>query len=551
MARSRLGPLALEAKLGGDAGSCVWRAVHIQQRKSLAVKLFSLPFGGTTEAREEFAREWESLKRLRHPALARCYGGGFEDKDAYLAYELVEGESLQDRLERRDRLPWETVLDEAEPLVAALEYLHSRQIVYGEITPDKIRMAGLSPVLVDCRIDRFGSPYRSARPPSAFEMTFRAPEVLRDPKNASPKSDLYSLGAVLYYALSGQTPVTGANFEEVSKAASQQVPTKVAALVLDCPVWLSSLIDQLLEKNPSARPHGAGAVALALKEVRRRAAEGIGVAQHVASGFSALRVDVDKAEAQALLGHLPQEEEERPVDGSAFYEKSWFLIASLCAIAAVVTWFLWPLNEDQLRSRAEALLADGNRTSMGEAKDYLQLIVADYPESDNAKWASEQIDMIEMLEAERVLELKLSRGAKLSDEGERLYAAARQYEQFGDAATALDQYTSLVTLLDDQEKHRPFVNLARRQIAQIRARGGRVGEGQKIVSEKLAEADNLVSRGLTMEARKIWYSVIELYQGNLEMEPLVVVAQQRLAGSESSSPSPRNSIPNEDEPRNE
>lgn len=533
MARARLGPLALESSIGGERGSSVWRAIHLQQRKSLAVKLYSLPFGGTIEAKQEFAQEWETLKRLSHPAIARCYGGGFEDNDAYLAYEIISGESLLERVERRGRLSWEAVLDDMEPIIAALVYLHEKEIVYGALSPDKIRFEGLSPLLLDVRLHRFDSPYRSTRPPSLFELAFRAPEALNTPPEITPKSDLYSLGAVLYYALSGRPPISGPDTNSLLSAAQSGQIEKIGSIVLDCPVWLSSLIDQLLQPNPQDRPHGAGAVALAFQEIRRRAAEGIGVAQHATSGFSPLQVKAaSKKEAEALLG-VVAEEEEAP-DGSAFYEKSWFLVLALCAIAAFVTWFLWPLNEAQLRARAEKLIAAGDRTSMGQAKDmYLQRLVEDYPDGENVLWAKEQIDQIEMLEAERRLELKLSRGGKLNDEGERLYATARQFEQFGDSASALDKYTSLVTLLEDQDKHRPYVNLARRQIAKIKQSGQVVGEAQKIVSQKLTEADDLLARGLTMEARKIWYSVIELYQGNLEMEPFVKAAQQRLAGQSS------------------
>ena len=95
MPRSRLGPLAIESRLGDHPSqSSVWRAIHVQQQKAIAVKVFQAPFGGTPEARAELAREWEILKKLSHPAIVRCFGGGFEETDAYLAYELIEGETL-------------------------------------------------------------------------------------------------------------------------------------------------------------------------------------------------------------------------------------------------------------------------------------------------------------------------------------------------------------------------------------------------------------------------------------------------------------------------
>ncbi len=159
MPRSRLGPLAVESKLGDQpAESCVWRAVHVQFQRSIAVKMFTAPFGGTHEARADFAAEWETLETLQHPAIVRCYGGGFEQTDGYLAHELVQGETLASQLNRLGRLSWETVLDLAEPLADALEYLHGKKIVHGAIGPDKVLIAGLSPILIDVRLHRFTSP---------------------------------------------------------------------------------------------------------------------------------------------------------------------------------------------------------------------------------------------------------------------------------------------------------------------------------------------------------------------------------------------------------
>src|SRR5690606_34291646 len=134
MPRSRLGPLALESKLGDyPSQSLVWRAIHVEQQKAVAVKVFSVPFGGTPESRALLAREWEKLKRLNHPAIARCYGGGFEDNDAYLAYELIEGQTLASQLERRSRLAWDAVLDFAIPIAEALVVAHGKGICHGAI----------------------------------------------------------------------------------------------------------------------------------------------------------------------------------------------------------------------------------------------------------------------------------------------------------------------------------------------------------------------------------------------------------------------------------
>lgn len=548
MPRSRLGPLAIESKLGDHPStSCVWRAVHVELKKSIAVKIFASPFGGTPEARASLAAEWESLKLVQHPAIARCFGGGFENADAYLAYELIEGETLASELERRGRLSWESVLDLAEPLGDALAYLHAKGWVHGRIVPDKILFAGLSPVLVDVRVDRNGSPYRTNRPPNARELALAAPERIRDPGAMTIRSDLYELGATLYLALTGRPPADGDSVEQVTANVLSQVPQSPASLVMDCPIWLDKLVMNLLEKDPADRPHGAPALGLALAEVRRRSMSRTGVAEHASAGFSPLSVTNDKEReiARQLLGRdAIVFDDEKPLDNSAWHDHALVLVAGLIVVAGMFAYALWPLSEDQMRARAEALLTQSSRTSMNQAKQsYLQPMLDRFPGGRHNDWAREQIDRVEMLQAEHALQVKLKRNLPLQNEGERLYAEASQYERFGDTATALDQFRSMQTLLGDDPQYRPFVNLARRQIAVIENAGAKGDEATGMIENRLDEADRLYAQGKVIAARQIWYSVIELYGDNDKVGPLVQKAQTRLAGDRDEAPNP-----SEDEP---
>jgi len=535
MPRSRLGPLALESKLGDyPSQSLVYRAIHVDQKKSVAVKIFSIPFGGTPEGRQRLAEEWEKLKRLQHPAIARCYGGGFEDSDAYLAYELIDGETLSSQLERRPRLAWDAVLDFAIPIAEALVAAHARSIIHGGIVPDKIIISGLAPVLIDFRIDRVHSIYRNPRPPSAIEMAMRPPEVIADPAAISPRGDIYSLAAVMYLALTGRPPLSGETTEEVSRNAVSEVPPKAATIVMDCPVWVSSLIDQALQKDPNARPHDARNFALALSEARRRSAGLAGVAEHASSGFGPLQVTQqrEKDEARKLLGRELVELRDADLpDGTPFHDKAWFLVGVLVLVIIGMTWLVWPLSESQMRSRAEKLIAEETRSSLQQAKTtYLQPMLKRFPEGESSQWAADQIDQIEMLEAENALEVKVKRNLPLRDEGERLFAEARRFERFGDRATALDKYKSMETLLGDDPKYKPFVNLARRQIGLIRQQSSDAGEASRIVQAKLSEAQTLFDKGNVVAARDIWYSVVELYGSNADVAPWVKLAQQKLSG---------------------
>jgi hypothetical protein len=505
----------------------MFRAVHLEHRRPLAVRIFTTPFGGTPDARRALAEEWETLKQLRHPCIARCYGGGFEENTAYLAYELVEGPTLAEELERRGRIPWEQALELAEQISGAIEAAHRAGVVHGALAPEKLVLSADGvPKVVDYRAERFRSPFRSMAPSTAEQIAHRAPELLREPAAPTHKSDLYALGAVLYTALAGHPPFPGNDPAAVQRQVLETKPEKIATQAMDCPVWFAALIDQLLEKNPSARPHGAAAVQLALREVRQRTAARTAVVDHVSRGFTPLQVTADKAEARKLLGR--QVAPVRRRSSAPFWERPVFLISALVAVIGLVAWLMWPLNDRQLAARARELLATGQPVQATEAKEvYLQHLLKKFPDSPHAEWAREQVAQIDMHDAEAQLDRRERMGRPPGSEAARLYSAARRFERFGDTATALDKYQSMITLLanSSNDEELPYVNLARRQVAAIKAAGGTTRE--QLVREKLAEADRLQADGAVIEARNLWDSIIELYGENRELQTLVQQAQDR------------------------
>ena len=522
----------------------------------MAVRIFHVAFGGTVESRTEFAHEWDCLKKLDHPAICKCYGGGFEESDAYLAHELVEGPTLADEIARRGRLPWESVLELAVPIAEALSYLHSRGIVHGRIAPDKIIIAGFSPVLIDVRYEDGSAPFRSGpyhfqRPPAPEQLKRRPSESPGLQDAMTRQSDLYMLGAVMYEALTGTPPISGSTIQEVTANLQYQQPTKVASSVMETPVWMDSLVMQLLAKSPTGRPISADAVKLQLAEVRRRAMSRSGVAEHASAGFSPLAVtnQADRDEARSLLGKkLESRQRGSSMDATPWHDKAWVLLPVLGLLLAMLVWVAWPLNEDKMRQRAEKLLDEGTRSSMSQARSsYLQPMMVQYPDGEHTGWASEQIDRVQMLEAEHALTVKINRNLPLQNEAERLCAEAMRFETFGDNATAVDKYQSLITLLGDRSggedgseeaqeyaEYRPLVNLARNKIARISAAETDVSEAARIISAKLDEADRMYLEGRTIAAKKIWYSIVELYANNSAVAPLVQLAQERTAETSAS-----------------
>ncbi len=112
-----------------------------------------------------------------------------------------------------------------------------------------------------------------------------------------------------------------------------------------------------------------------------------------------------------------------------------------------------------------------------------------------------------------------------------MYAQARQYELFGDRVTALEKYESMIQVLGDAPDARPYVNLAKRQKAQIESAGDAKLDRLKIVAEAMQNAEKLYSDGKVVEANQIWKSIITLYGDNKDLRPQVRKARARLADS--------------------
>jgi hypothetical protein len=174
------------------------------------------------------------------------------------------------------------------------------------------------------------------------------------------------------------------------------------------------------------------------------------------------------------------------------------------------------------------------------AKDaYLIPLQDRFPEGKHAGEVTAWLDQIEMEQAESRLRFRMDRGGTPTSEAERLYAEGLRYEQFGDRVTALARYRGLVNLLSDSkdDASRPFLNLARRKINEI-IQGEATGvaaadfDRPQFLRDQLTRADELAQSGKLMEARPIWESIVALYSGNRELEPLVEEARARIAEQE-------------------
>ncbi len=525
MAKSRIGPFSLESPLSPPKSSGqVFRGIHLEQKKLAALRIFPIPMGMTPESRQAYASQLEQLKQLRHPGIVRCYGGGFDARNAFLAYELVDGESLANQLARRERLPWETTLDLSQQLTEALQYAHQMGWIHGRIRPEKILLssAGIAK-LADWRRDAIASMIDA--PQSLRQLQFTAPEALAG-QAPDEKSDLYSLGAVMFTMLTGRTPYAAVDAASLIAAIQTEAVPSAGAHVLDCPVWLNAIVEQLLAKDPRQRPYSSTALLLAFKEAQRRQSQGVGVLQHATAGFSPLQLKTDRDEAEKVLGIKPKKKQSERE--TAFFERPLVLLTGLVLALAAVVWFLLPLGEDTLRQRAEPLLASETPTDWSEARDaYLVNLLDRFPAGKHADWASEKVEWVDAREAERRLDRDERLGRKDNwTQAQLQYAEARGYERFGDMASAIDKYRAIISLFGNQTDDRSLVTLAREGIQRIREQG--TTDLQTFLEAKLAEAQTAYDKARVAEAKLKLESILELYDGNQEVAPLVQQAQAQL-----------------------
>ena len=267
----RLGPYRIEGLLGRGGMGIVFRARHDDGR-TVALKVLRDELAADDGYRQRLAHEARAAAEVDHPNLAPVLEAGEADGRLYLAVRYVDGRSLAERLAVGGPLAVGELVRLAADVAAGLDALHRRGIVHRDIKPANILLgADGTAVLGD-----FG--LAKSRAWTVLTKTgqvlgtpnYLAPEVIRG-QSATPLSDLYGLGCVLFECLAGTSPFAGRGFLRVGMAHLQEDPGDPAAGRDDVPPALAWTVRQALAKDPADRPPSAVALA---RMLRLAAAEG-------------------------------------------------------------------------------------------------------------------------------------------------------------------------------------------------------------------------------------------------------------------------------------
>jgi serine/threonine-protein kinase len=239
----------------------VYRADDLELGQAVALKFLPKGMLGDQAALERFRGEVRNARQIAHPNVCRVYDIGEHEGRTFLSMEYIDGEDLASLLRRIGRLPAAKANELAQQICAGLAAAHSRQILHRDLKPSNILVDGRG----HAHITDFGLAVRTSDDTgeSVGTPAYMAPEQFRgDP--ATPRTDLYALGLVLYELYTGKRPFEGASFSECRQQHLTAVPQPPGEKVRDLEPGVEAIILRCLEKDPAKRPASAVAVSAAL-----------------------------------------------------------------------------------------------------------------------------------------------------------------------------------------------------------------------------------------------------------------------------------------------
>lgn len=501
-----IGPFQIEKELGSGAMGTVYRATYTKTGRPVAIKVIAAGLGDNERVQARFEREAEILKQLKHPNIVRLLATGKWHRSPFYAMEFIDGEPLDSILQRRGRLSWMEVIDLGKQLCSALQHAHEAGIIHRDLKPSNL-MIDRNGVL---KLTDFGiakdtdvTALTSANS-TVGTAAYMSPEQCRGERNLTPKSDLYSLGVLMYELLTGRKPFVAESAMDMFIQHVQGEFERPAELVMDIPIWLDTLVCQLMEKKPENRPLDAKTVGQALEEVKTKveALKSAG-ADCVAGGNGGgrrrrppssrvVRDDTDPGDG-TMTGKRrkkkkPLSEEESNTRAKLIVAGLLFLV--LLALIGLLIYTLRPAGPKELLARADKLIKQGDE--LFQANDigcrelwidaeekFLNKLINKYPDAEEVPVAKAKLAYIK---------------------AGRLYIQGRRdlRQELTDFSAALNRgYNQLFALIPQTSSDAPemvFINRARQEVGKW--------EAPRLLAEgkKKAQADDMSEWPLAREA---------------------------------------------------
>ena len=268
----QLGPYRVLQLLGAGGMGLVFAAEDRQLKRRVALKVMKPHLAADADARHRFLREAQAAAAVEHDHVVAIYQVGEDRGVPFLAMPLLQGEALEARLRREGRLPVPEVLRIGREIADGLAAAHDRGLIHRDIKPANLWLeAGKQRVkILDFGLARAVADRTHLTQPGTLvgSPQYMSPEQARG-ERGDPRSDLFSLGCVLYRLCTGEPPFKGSDVLSVLSALALHQPEPPTASAPGTPHDLSDLVMRLLAKDPSARPASARSVAEEVRGMER------------------------------------------------------------------------------------------------------------------------------------------------------------------------------------------------------------------------------------------------------------------------------------------
>jgi len=265
------GPVAL----GAGAMAVTYRARDTVLDSVVALKVIGRKLADNPMARSRFLREARAAAQIHHPNVARVIHYGEQDGECFYAMELVKGETLEARVQRTGPLPVSQALEVIEQATRALAAAETCGVVHRDLKPSNVMIESDSSGALLVKIIDYGVAKVLTSQTDPNDQTqigfidtpaFASPEQFGGPGNAAvdARSDIYSLGATLWYLVTGRTPISGKTPEEI-RASHDRLPVEQLKSA-HVPAAIVELLKRMLARDPAKRPQSASEL---LEEIHR------------------------------------------------------------------------------------------------------------------------------------------------------------------------------------------------------------------------------------------------------------------------------------------
>ena len=273
----KLGPYEVQSSIGAGGMGEVYRARDARLERVVAIKVLPASFSADRDRLQRFAQEARAAAALNHPNILSIFDIGSDDGAPYVVSELLEGETLRQRL-RTGPLPIRKAVDYATQIARGLAAAHDKGITHRDLKPENIFLTNDNRAkILDFGLAKLTRPehqttsedeatVQAVTEPGLVMGTvgYMAPEQVRG-KPADQRSDIFAFGAILYEMISGKRAFHGETPADTMSAILKEDVPELSETARNVPPGLERIVQHCLEKNPAQRFHSAGDLAFALE----------------------------------------------------------------------------------------------------------------------------------------------------------------------------------------------------------------------------------------------------------------------------------------------